>query len=135
MTGINALKNVVERNRLYMGEFSTPRDELWVEAQQAVSQLEDLERKLALEEHLRENAETSYSVVYNMNTELKEQNDELHTVMSEIQKAGKEALSYFESFKAATQGAEVGFAGVMLGGSLNEKMEALASVLSKYSKE
>jgi chromosome condensin MukBEF ATPase and DNA-binding subunit MukB len=123
-----ALKSVVERNKLSMGKFSTFHNELWVEAHQAANELDDLERRLALEEHLRENAETSYSVVYNMNTELRAK-------MDEIQEAAKEALSYFESFKAATEGAEIGFAGVMLGGSLNEKMEALAYVLSKYSKE
>lgn len=123
MTGINALKSVVERNKLSMGEFSTPHDELWIEAQRASIELEDLERRLALEEHLRENAETSYSVVYNMNTELKEQNSNLYAEISEM----RDALATAQRNNIRNNGG-----GWRLGSIFDRKIDA---VLSKYSEE
>ena len=83
MIDTKALDNVVELNRLSIGEFCKPNDILWIEGQQAAAQLKQLKKDCAWEEHLRENAETSYSAVYNMNLDQVEQIAQLRSDLEE----------------------------------------------------
>jgi cell division protein ZapA (FtsZ GTPase activity inhibitor) len=50
------------------------------------SELAELKRRFAWEEHLRENAETSYSAVYNMNLDQAEQIAQLRSDLEEARK-------------------------------------------------
>ena len=91
MIDTKALDNVVELNRLSIGEFCKPNDILWIEGQQAAAQLKQLKKDCAWEEHLRENAETSYSAVYNMNLDQVEQIAQLRSDLEEAYKTIGEA--------------------------------------------
>jgi hypothetical protein len=52
MSDTKALDNVVEQNRLSIGEFCRPNDILWIEAQQAAAELEQLKAELEEAEEL-----------------------------------------------------------------------------------
>lgn len=52
MSDTKALDNVVEQNRLSIGEFCRPNDILWIEGQQAAAELEQLKAELEEAEEL-----------------------------------------------------------------------------------
>ena len=74
MTDTKALDNVVEQNRLAIGEFCRPDDILWIEGQQAAVQLAELK---ASRDGWKNTAETSYKRVMELSAALDEMREAL----------------------------------------------------------